>query len=77
MLGASLLKLVKFGFAFTRAEGAVLLTGMLTAFLVSVLAIKFLLGYIRKNDFKACRVVPDRAGAYGSLVFFHEAWGLP
>lgn len=53
MFGASLLKLVKFGFAFTGSELAILLTGMITAFIVSILAIKFLMGYIKKNDFKA------------------------
>lgn len=52
MFGASLLKLVKFGFAFTGTETAILFTGMLTAFIVSILAIKFLMGYIKKNDFK-------------------------
>jgi undecaprenyl-diphosphatase len=53
MFGASALKLVKFGFSFTGMEIAVLLTGMVVAFVVSVLAIKFLLGYIKNNDFKA------------------------
>jgi undecaprenyl-diphosphatase len=53
MFGASLLKLVKFGFAFSGMELAVLLVGMVTAFIVSVLAIKFLMGYIKKNDFKS------------------------
>lgn len=53
MFGASLLKLVKFGFAFTGSELAILLVGMVTAFVVSILAIKFLLGYIKKNDFKS------------------------
>lgn len=53
MFGASLLKLVKFGFHFTGTEAAILIIGMATAFLVSVLAIKFLMGYIKKNDFKA------------------------
>lgn len=52
MFGASLLKLVKFGLHFTAAEAGILLLGMLTAFLVSVLAIKFLMGYIKKHDFK-------------------------
>lgn len=51
MLGASLLKLADFGFAFTGAEIAVLLTGMVVAFVVSVLAIRFLLGYIKSHDF--------------------------
>ena len=52
MLGASLLKLLKFGFSFTGNEAAILLTGMVTAFLVSVLVIRFLMGYIKKHDFK-------------------------
>ncbi|NLJ88273.1 MAG: undecaprenyl-diphosphate phosphatase [Epulopiscium sp.] len=53
MFGASALKLIKFGFNFTGMEVALLLTGMIVAFIVSVIAIKFLLGYIKKNDFKA------------------------
>lgn len=53
MFGASLLKLVKFGLAFTGAQVAVLLLGMVVAFAVSIVAIKFLLGYIRKHDFSA------------------------
>lgn len=52
MLGASLLKLLKFGFAFTSSEIVILLIGMITAFIVSVLTIKYLLKYIKKNDFK-------------------------
>lgn len=53
MFGASLLKLVKFGLAFTGTQVAVLLLGMAVAFAVSIVAIKFLLGYIRKHDFSA------------------------
>ena len=53
MFGASLLKIVKFGFAFSGSEIAILLTGMIVAFVVSVFAIKFLMGYIKKHDFKA------------------------
>ena len=52
MLGASLLKLVKFGFAFTGLEIAILLVGMLVSFLVSVAIIKFLMNYIKKHNFK-------------------------
>lgn len=51
MLGASLLKLVKYGAAFTGTQVAVLLLGMVIAFAVSVIAIKFLIGYIKKHDF--------------------------
>ena len=52
MFGASLLKLVKFGFDFTGSELAVLLTGMVVAFAVSIIVIKFLMDYIKKHDFK-------------------------
>lgn len=52
MFGASLLKLVKFGLAFTGFQVTILLVGMAVAFVVSILAIKFLVGYIKKNDFK-------------------------
>lgn len=52
MLGASLLKMLKFGFSFTGNEVMVLATGMVTAFLVSVIVIRFLMGYIKKHDFK-------------------------
>ena len=53
MVGASLLKLLKFGLVFTGSELTILLVGMFVAFIVSVLAIKFLMGYIKKHDFKA------------------------
>lgn len=53
MFGASALKLVKFGFSFTGMEVVILLTGMIVAFVVSVITIKFLIGYIKNNDFKA------------------------
>ena len=53
MFGASIIKLLKFGFSFTGAEAAVLAAGMITAFLVSLAAIKFLMGYVRRHDFSA------------------------
>ena len=52
MLGASLLKLAKYGFAFTAGEFGLLLLGCLVSFGLSIVAIKFLMGYIKKNDFK-------------------------
>ena len=52
MFGASALKLIKFGFNFTGMEVALLLTGMIVAFIVSVIAIKFLLGYIKRMILK-------------------------
>ncbi|MBQ8117324.1 MAG: undecaprenyl-diphosphate phosphatase [Lachnospiraceae bacterium] len=52
MFGASLLKLVKFGFAFTGLEVALLLIGMVVSFVVSLFVLRFLMGYIKKHDFK-------------------------
>lgn len=52
MFGASLLKILKFGFTFTTFELVTLLIGMLVAFLVSIIVIKFLMNYIKKHDFK-------------------------
>lgn len=51
MFGASALKLVKFGFNFTAQELVILAVGLVVAFVVSILAIKFLVGYIKKHDF--------------------------
>ena len=51
MFGASLIKLLKFGLNFTSTELIILIVGMITAFIVSVLAIKFLMSYIKKKDF--------------------------
>ena len=53
MFGASALKLYKFGLDFTGTEIVVLLTGMVVAFVVSVIAIRFLMSFIKRNDFKA------------------------
>ena len=52
MLGASLLKMLKFGFAFTGMEFAVLAVGTVVAFVVSIIVIKFLMDYIKKHDFQ-------------------------
>jgi len=52
MLGASLLKILKFGFNFTGLEAAILIVGMVVAFAVSMFVIKFLMSYIKKHDFK-------------------------
>lgn len=52
MFGVSLLKIVKSGLAMTGNEIAILLTGMVVAYIVSMLAIKFLMNYVRKHDFK-------------------------
>ncbi len=52
MAGASLLKLLKFGFAFTGTELAVLAVGMVVAFVVSLVAIRFLMGYVKRHSFR-------------------------
>ncbi|HML20321.1 MAG TPA: undecaprenyl-diphosphate phosphatase [Aggregatilinea sp.] len=68
MFGASALKLYKFGFDFTSLELVVLLTGTITAFFVSIVAIKFLMIYIKRHDFKIFgwyRIV------LGSIVFLY------
>ncbi|MCI8484434.1 MAG: undecaprenyl-diphosphate phosphatase [Lachnospiraceae bacterium] len=52
MFGASLLKLLSFGLTFTSMELSILLTGMVVSFVVSVVVIRFLMGYIKKHDFK-------------------------
>lgn len=52
MFGASLLKVVKFGFAFTSLELVLLLIGVVVSFVVSIFILRFLMGYIKKHDFK-------------------------
>ena len=51
MFGLSALKLIKFGLSFTSAEFAILIIGCVVAYLVSIVVIKFLMGYIKKHDF--------------------------
>ena len=63
MVGASLLKIVKFGFQFSQTELIVLLLGMAVSFVVWILAIKFLLNYIKNNDFKVFGVYRIVLGA--------------
>jgi len=53
MFGASFLKMVKFGIHYTGGEVLILVLGMVTAFIVSIVSIRFLLSYIKTNDFKA------------------------
>jgi undecaprenyl-diphosphatase len=52
MFGYSLLKMFKFGFNFSGNEIMILVLGMLTAFVVSVFAIRFLMGFVKKHNFK-------------------------
>ena len=53
MFGASLLKVIKFGFDFTAQELVLLLVGTAAAFVVSLFVLRFLMSYIKKHDFKA------------------------
>lgn len=73
MFGASALKIVKFmieGVGITGLEVAILIVGCLTAFIVSILAIKFLMGYIKKNDFKVFGVYRIILGIVVLISFF-------
>lgn len=51
MAGASLIKMIKFGFGFTGAQILILLLGMLISFIVAIYTVRYLMGYIRKHDF--------------------------
>ncbi|MCI6859216.1 MAG: undecaprenyl-diphosphate phosphatase [Eubacterium sp.] len=69
MFGASLLKMLKYGFVYTGQEVVILVVGMVVAFVVSILAIKFLMGYIKKNDFKAFGVYRIILGIIVAVYF--------
>ena len=73
MLGASLLKILKFGFAFTGMELAVLAVGTIVAFAVSIIVIKFLMDYIKKHDFQ---VFGWYRIALGALVILLNVCGV-
>lgn len=51
MLGWSVIKFIKHGFAYTGIEWMIFAVGLATAFVVSIIAIKFLVGYVKKHDF--------------------------
>lgn len=70
MFGASFLKLVKFGFHYTAAEATYLILGMLIAFGVSLLVINFLLGYIKKHDFKVFGYYRVALGILVAVLYF-------
>ena len=70
MFGASLLKIIKGGFGFGVMGTVTLTVGMVVAFVVSLFVIKFLLGYIRKHDFKAFGYYRIVLGVIVLLYFF-------
>ena len=69
MFGASLLKLVKFGLAFSVLEFFILVIGMVVAFFVSIFVIRFLMSDIKKHDFKVFGWYRIVLGAF-VLIFF-------
>lgn len=71
MFGLSAIKILKFGFAFSSTELLILCIGMVVAFLVSVLVIKFLMNFIKKHDFK---VFGWYRIALGILVLIFALW---
>ena len=74
MFGASFLKLVKFGFHFTGSELGLLLLGCLVSFGLSIVAIKFLMVYIKKHDFKVFGYYRIVLGALIILVTIVQAF---
>ena len=69
MFGASLLKVVKFGFAFTSLELTLLIVGTVVSFIVSLFVLRFLMGYIKKHDFKVFGWYRIALGAVVLLYF--------
>ncbi|MCL2484597.1 MAG: undecaprenyl-diphosphate phosphatase [Endomicrobia bacterium] len=74
MFGASALKLSKFGMNFTAAEAITLILGMVIAFVVSIVTIRFLLGYVKKHDFKAFGWYRIALGLLVLGYFFTYCW---
>ncbi|MDR3178645.1 MAG: undecaprenyl-diphosphate phosphatase [Oscillospiraceae bacterium] len=69
MLGASFLKIIKYGFNFSTDELIILFVGIISAYLVSISAIKFLLRYIKKHSFKAFGVYRIVLGVLVAFYF--------
>ena len=76
MFGASLLKLVKFGLGFSMTEASLLIIGMVVAFVVSMGVISFLMGYIKKHDFKVFGWYRIVLGILVLLYFYVICGGL-
>lgn len=70
MFGASLLKLLKFGFVFSAVELMLMLVGMITAFLVSLFSIRFLMRYVKTHDFRLFGIYRIALGIVVLLYFF-------
>ncbi len=76
MFGWSLLKLIRHGMAYTQTEWLIFAVGIVTAFVVSILAIKFLIGYIKRNDFTAFGVYRIVLGIVVIAYFGSRALGF-
>lgn len=72
MLGASALKIMKFGFAFSEAELLTLVIGMAVAFAVSMLSIKFLMDYVRRHDFSVFGIYRIILGIAVVVIFYFK-----
>jgi undecaprenyl-diphosphatase len=70
MFGASLIKLLKFGFVFSASEIGIMILGMLTAFLVSLVSIRFLMRYVKTHDFKLFGIYRIVLGIVVLFYFF-------
>lgn len=70
MLGASMLKIIKFGFDFSAIEIVILIDGMITAFAVSIVAIRFLMNYIKNHNFNVFGIYRIILGAIVLAAFF-------
>ena len=79
MLGWGAVKAAKFvlaGIAMTTTEVAVLVTGVVSAFVMSIISIKFLMGYIKKNDFTAFGIYRIIVGVLVLAYFAFETMGM-
>lgn len=70
MLGASLIKIIKFGFGFTVTEFVILFVGMITAFAVSLVVIRFLMNYIKNHTFTVFGIYRIILGAIVLITYF-------
>jgi undecaprenyl-diphosphatase len=70
MLGASIIKIAKFGFSFTVTEFVILIVGMITAFTVSLVVIRFLMNYIKKHTFTSFGIYRIILGGIVLITYF-------
>ena len=74
MAGASLIKVLKFGLSFTGAELLILLVGCVTAFVVSIVAIRTFIGYVKKHSFTAFGWYRIALGALVAAYFLIKSY---